>query len=286
MLYKKKLLGIHAKKVVFIQQSGLDYLREQKGKLQHTFVFSNEWLDTLPVSIVKRKGNTWEEVVIKKNWRGKFIRSSGKIEQPEKVQIFLKHAEQVGRKYLRDKSYENYPINIHSHMIDVAEALSEALVSGFSLMIDYGTIYSEPPQSILIFTRNKTLKNYLQYPGSVDITTYVDWDIWLQASKKLPLISVVCDMLLVKYFSSLPHPRIQDALRKQLKNPAVLQSSGGYILSQQLSKTFARAESESAYWFEEGIYALWKHSPFPVNSWKTKLWYIKNKFIAGSKIKE
>lgn len=276
---QKEMLKNHKEKVTFIEQSGIEYL--QMHRLEHTFIFSNEWLDTLPVHRIIKKNEKWQEIKIKKNWIGKLVKTVGEIQDEMALKNFFKYATKAGRAYENNK-YNGYPINANTKMIEVAESLCHSLVSGFSLMVDYGTVKNEPTQSILTFTRNKKVKDFLSYPGSADITTYIDWDIWIHASG-LTLQSVTCDLILLTYLTVLTQADIVESLQKQFKNPALLQSAGDYVLPHKLRKDLLEAMEKSEMWFNEGIYGGWRLSPFPASAMKTKILYMKRKLIAGGK---
>jgi len=134
--------------------------------------FSNELLDAMPVHLISREGNEdWKERLIDKLGDG-FTFVTGPIAD-EKLRRHLKKVPRFGEGI--------YETEVNLAALDWVESVSQRLIRGFVLTVDYGYPRSEfyAPEramgTLQCRAGHRTVSSPLVEIRRVDITAHVDW---------------------------------------------------------------------------------------------------------------
>ena len=147
-------------------------------------VFSNEFLDALPVHRVKADDGQWREVYI----TGDFAETIGPLSTPALADS------------LRDLPVhlmEGYRAEINLRALDWLEDIARRLKRGFVLTIDYG--YERPEYfaphhrdgTLLCYHRHTKSANPYEHIGEQDITAHVEFTSLIEHGKRLGLEPVL-----------------------------------------------------------------------------------------------
>lgn len=199
-------------------------------------LFSNEWLDALPVKVVERRDDTWYEVFVTLN-------NAGDLEETivpynnEGSEDTLNHHYSV-----EDGTRLEIPI----YMEREAKRLSEALCKGIVITVDYGYTKEElkhPSRksgSLRGYSNHNMIHNVLEHPGEMDITHHVHWDTWLSIGEKVKLqpVSVLKQkdfLLSAGILNHLNSHQSSDPFSEEQKKNRAIRS---FIMGDQLSHAF------------------------------------------------
>ncbi len=147
-------------------------------------VFSNEFLDALPVHRVRVVQGRWQEVYVTED----FAEALGPLSTPRLAD------------YLRDLPVhlmEGYTTEINLRALDWLEDIAQRLQRGFVLTIDYGyerEDYFSPQHregTLLCYHRHTRNDNPYQHIGEQDITAHVEFTSLIECGKKLGLEPVL-----------------------------------------------------------------------------------------------
>lgn len=146
------------------------------------FIFSNELFDALPVHVVENKNGNMMEVMVT------FDEDEGRL--AEKL-VPLKNARIES--YLKKSNIilkDNQRIEIPLAMEPMISKISNVLQRGLVITVDYGYKDEEwmnPAHrdgSLRGYYKHQQLKNVLQYPGEVDITSHVHFDSMIRIGEE------------------------------------------------------------------------------------------------------
>jgi SAM-dependent MidA family methyltransferase len=153
-------------------------------------VFSNEFLDALPVHRVKVHEGAWREVYVAESeptpsppgrGRGGFIETLGPLSSPRLDE------------YLRDlpvQHMEGYQTEVNLRALDWMEDVAGRLKRGFALTIDYGyghADYFAPHHrdgTLLCYHQHTKNANPYTHIGEQDITAHVEFTSLIEHGKK------------------------------------------------------------------------------------------------------
>jgi SAM-dependent MidA family methyltransferase len=153
--------------VVFYQT--MDELPELEG-----CVLSNELLDAFPVHLIEKKQGVFHEVGITVNNDNQLKEVLVDIKKETPLFTYIK--ERVP-KDLPD----GYRTEVNMDIINWLDSLNSKLLSGFIFTIDYGHSAKDyfnnarNRGTLLCYREHQVNENYLEYPGSQDITAHVNF---------------------------------------------------------------------------------------------------------------
>jgi SAM-dependent MidA family methyltransferase len=159
-------------------------------------VFSNEFLDALPVHRVKVKNGIWKEVFV-----GQAARLPSAVDEPRQAGCLPYNFEEVLgplssprlAEYLRDlpiQYMEGYQTEVNLRALDWMEDVAHRLKRGFVLTIDYGYEWPEyfAPQhrdgTLLCYHRHTKSGDPYANVGEQDITAHVEFTSLIEHGKK------------------------------------------------------------------------------------------------------
>jgi SAM-dependent MidA family methyltransferase len=133
--------------------------------------FSNELIDAMPVHLLRRKQGKWEEELVAISGDGFDF-----VSAPIADDTLRRHAEK-----LPQSLPDNYQLEINLAMPDWIKDVSEKLVRGYLLAVDYGYAREKmyaPERSngtLQCYAQHRVLGSPLREIGHADITAHVDW---------------------------------------------------------------------------------------------------------------
>jgi SAM-dependent MidA family methyltransferase len=147
-------------------------------------VFSNEFLDALPVHRVQVKNETWREVYVTSD----FDETLGPLSTPRLTEHL---------RFLPGHLMEGYRTEVNLHALDWLEEIARRFKRGFVLTIDYGYEWDEffAPHhrdgTLLCYHRHTKNDNPYQHIGEQDITAHVEFTSLIERGQKLGLEPVL-----------------------------------------------------------------------------------------------
>jgi len=147
-------------------------------------VFSNEFLDALPVHVVQVKNGVWQEICVTAD----FKESLGPLSTPP-LADFLSD--------LPGQHMEGYRTEVNLRALDWLADVAQRLKRGWIVTIDYG--YERPEYfaphhrdgTLLCYHRHTRSANPYANIGEQDITTHVEFTSFIEHGKKLGLEPVL-----------------------------------------------------------------------------------------------
>ncbi len=136
-------------------------------------IFSNELFDAFPVRVIEMKAGALREVKVTLNEDDKLMEKFFDLEE-EKILMYLKE------QGLQLKEGQRFEIPLG--MIEYIEKIASLINRGLLFTIDYGYTNKEwmlPPHqkgSLRGFYRHTLVKDPLQNPGEMDLTTHISFD--------------------------------------------------------------------------------------------------------------
>ncbi|WP_110111326.1 SAM-dependent methyltransferase [Bacillus sp. CGMCC 1.16541] len=143
----------------------------QVGKFDGV-VFSNEWLDALPVEVIEKRDGVLYEVWVA-------------LENDELVETYIPIDNQQIIDYLsqhRLSIKEGQRFEVPLQMLKAIKDISEMLNSGMVVTVDYGYTFEEwqhPARSrgsLRGYFQHQLIKNPLLHVGEMDLTTHIHFD--------------------------------------------------------------------------------------------------------------
>jgi SAM-dependent MidA family methyltransferase len=146
-------------------------------------VFANELLDAFPVHRVTRRDGELREFYVTVNTSGEFAWQLGELSN-------ARLAEHLKRPELELAESQIAEVNLE---IENWLALAASkLLRGYLILVDYGAearqLYnprSRPEGTLRSLVRHQFSDNFLENPGSRDLTTTIDWTLVRSASQEL-----------------------------------------------------------------------------------------------------
>lgn len=141
-------------------------------------VLAHEFFDALPVHLLKRDGNFWEEMLVGQSPEGLYYTSRA-LEDPS----LLAYARECEAYVPESTTLEASP-----QSAAWLQTISSFLREGFLLVIDYGYDVRElsrfPEGTLLAYQKHRTSSDILTNPGQTDITAHVNFN-WLTKCAEL-----------------------------------------------------------------------------------------------------
>jgi len=141
--------------------------------------FSNELVDAFPVSVVTRARGQLEEVYV--TAEGDDLRETlGPLSDPAIAACVAPYANQLE---------EGHRIEVNREAVQWVRTMSEKLVRGFVVTIDYGDLaerlYAEarPRGTSLAYHRHTVSEDFFSAPGECDLTAHVNFSALIDAGK-------------------------------------------------------------------------------------------------------
>jgi SAM-dependent MidA family methyltransferase len=148
--------------------SGWDQLDVSSG-----IYFSNELVDAFPVHRVMMDDEELTELYVVVDENGEFVWSTGPLSTPRLAEFIDEHSIELADEQI---------IEINLGIDDWLSAVSEKLVTGFLITVDYGADAEElyeptlrPDGTLRGFSGHGFVDNLLAGPGEYDLTTSVNW---------------------------------------------------------------------------------------------------------------
>ncbi|MEN1934773.1 SAM-dependent methyltransferase [Paenibacillus sp. 102] len=145
---------------------------EELGESFTGVVFSNELFDAFPVKVVEKRNGNLYEVRITYTDEGKLGEVVRPIEESIRSYLQRHHIE------LSEGQRFEVPLAMETYVQEVARWLKK----GLFITVDYGYIMAEwmhPAHregSLRGYYNHRLIRNPLEYPGEMDITTHIHWD--------------------------------------------------------------------------------------------------------------
>lgn len=140
-------------------------------------VFANEFLDALPVHLVRKKAGHFYEVSVGGH-EDEFRYVDGSQAEGALAEYLAKHAHQAP---------EGGLVEAHLDAVDWLERLSTAVTKGFVMFIDYGFTERERMRfhqgTLMSYWRHQADENVLRDPGQRDITSHVPFTMVMDVAK-------------------------------------------------------------------------------------------------------
>ncbi|SET62386.1 SAM-dependent methyltransferase, MidA family [Salinibacillus kushneri] len=147
-------------------------------------IFSNEYLDAQPVRVVVNRDGELKEVMVT-------VKESGQLTEIEKpcsegLYYWLK-------KWDIFPVINNQRMEVPIYMDSICNLVNKVLEKGLIFTFDYGYTYEErlsphrKDGSLRGYSRHQLVNNPLQYPGQMDITHHVPWDVWIKKGQEQEL---------------------------------------------------------------------------------------------------
>ncbi len=144
----------------------------------HGLVFGNEFLDALPVHLVRKKGGHFHEVSVA-GYEGKFQYVEGPCVKGKLAEYLAKHGQHAPDGGL---------VEAHLDAVQWLDRLSAAVKQGFVLFIDYGFTERErvrfPQGTLMSYWRHQADEDVLCKPGERDITSHVPFTMLIDEAKE------------------------------------------------------------------------------------------------------
>ncbi|MBA4535810.1 SAM-dependent methyltransferase [Bacillus aquiflavi] len=146
-------------------------------------VFSNELFDALPVHVVEKKQGQLFEVMI--GMEGNELVEKAVILQNEQLLSFLKKYQLT----LNEGQRIEIPLEMERFLENIAKSLEKGLV----VTVDYGYTTEEWMDisrrngSLRGYYKHQLVKNVLERPGEMDITSHVHFDALIQKGEEVGL---------------------------------------------------------------------------------------------------
>ena len=140
-------------------------------------IFSNEFFDALPVHVIK--GN--KELYV----------------DEEGNEIWLNVQNERINEYINRMGYSglNQVLEVCLDCIDFLKKISESLIQGYHMVIDYGYTSEELPRfpegTVVAYKDHKVIKDFTKEAGSVDITAYVNFSALIEYGKDFGLETIL-----------------------------------------------------------------------------------------------
>ncbi|GAB6065109.1 class I SAM-dependent methyltransferase [Aquifex pyrophilus] len=140
-------------------------------------IFSNEFFDALPVHVVKEG----KELYVDENGN----------------EVWLSLENERVKEFLKRMGYENLNqvVEVCLDCIDMLKRISESLVSGYHVVIDYGYTSEEisrfPEGTVLAYKEHKVVKDFLKEAGNADITAHVNFSALMEYGKDFGLETIL-----------------------------------------------------------------------------------------------
>ncbi|HIQ48139.1 MAG TPA: class I SAM-dependent methyltransferase [Aquifex aeolicus] len=140
-------------------------------------IFSNEFFDALPVHVIK--GN-----------KELYIDEKGN-------EIWLNVQDERINEYINRMGYNglNQVLEVCLDCIDFLKKISESLIRGYHMVIDYGYTSEELPRfpegTIVAYKDHKVIKDFTKESGSVDITAHVNFSALIEYGKDFGLETIL-----------------------------------------------------------------------------------------------
>jgi SAM-dependent MidA family methyltransferase len=142
--------------------------------------FSNELIDAMPVHLLRRKQGKWEE---------EFVTISGDgfdfVGAPISDEVLRRHVEKLPQSLPDD-----YQTEVNLAASDWIKQISEKLVRGYLLAVDYGyareKLYASERSNgtLQCYAQHRVLGSPLREIGHADITAHVDWTSVAEAGEQ------------------------------------------------------------------------------------------------------
>lgn len=149
-------------------------------------VFSNELFDAFPVEVIEKRDGILYEVRITYTDGGRLAEVVRPIEERIGRYLLRYHIQLVeGQRF-------EVPIAMEAYIQEVTEWLAE----GLFITVDYGYTKAEwmhPAHhegSLRGYYDHRLIRNPLQYPGGMDLTTHIHWDELKEAGEECGLCTV------------------------------------------------------------------------------------------------
>jgi len=162
----------------FIQMEKIVDLKGFEG-----MVFSNELFDALPVHVIEKENNQIFEIMIgMKN--DQLYEKKVPLSNPE-----ILHFLQESNLDLNEQQRIEIPLVMEKIIKDIAQTLTKGLV----VTADYGYTneeWREPSRregSLRGYSQHKMIRDVLQHPGEMDITTHIHFDYLIQKGEQVGL---------------------------------------------------------------------------------------------------
>jgi len=180
-IIEKSPYHIKLQKEKFKEEWFIQYIEDlTELKNYNGLMFSNELFDALPVHVVtKQKGHLYEVMVTVE--KGELVETTSPLSN-HKITSFLKeHKVAIP---------EGHRIEIPLYMEDVFLKMERALSKGMIVTIDYGYSneeWQEPVRkdgSLRGYYKHELIRNVLEHPGEMDITSHIHWDALMNLGNK------------------------------------------------------------------------------------------------------
>lgn len=150
-------------------------------------VYSNELFDAFPVEVIEKREGMLYEVRIKYNSEGRLIEILRPLDNKQIISYLQRHQIQ-----LNEGQRFEVPLQMNAYVKQLTRWLQEGLL----ITIDYGYTNEEwmhPAHregSLRSYYGHQMIRNPLQCPGEMDITTHIHWDALNMACEEQGLQTV------------------------------------------------------------------------------------------------
>ncbi|MGJ9381766.1 class I SAM-dependent methyltransferase [Salipaludibacillus sp. CF4.18] len=151
-------------------------------------IFSNEFLDAMPIHLIKQTRQSLYEIQVELNEDRALVEKEIICENPQ----ILHWIDRYG-----PKLPEYYRTEINLEMKTWIEKIASWLHKGVIFTVDYGyenreLLFPERKDgSIRGYKQHKMVRNPLENPGEMDITSHVQWDAFRLITKEVGLTEVM-----------------------------------------------------------------------------------------------
>jgi len=146
-------------------------------------VFSNEFLDALPVHRVRVRGGELKEIyVLRDPASGQITEMEGGLSD-ERISAYMKTG--------FPRWHEEWDYEVNLHMVDWLHDLDRRIEKGFVVTIDYGFLKEEYDSveraagTIVSYSRHQVVVNPYLNPGKQDITAHVNFSVILETGREM-----------------------------------------------------------------------------------------------------
>ncbi|RLQ98241.1 class I SAM-dependent methyltransferase [Falsibacillus albus] len=152
-------------------------------------VFSNEWLDALPVHVIEKKHGSLFEIMISVK-EHQLIETSIPLTNKKIISFLEEYDLNLGN---------GQRIEIPLKMIESYRQLVHSIQNGTVITIDYGYLESEWKQpylkkgSLRGYKDHRIQENYLASPGEMDLTSHIHFDVLKQLGEKNGFHSILLE---------------------------------------------------------------------------------------------
>ena len=142
-------------------------------------VFSNELFDAFPVHAVEKKNGQWHEIMVGRNAGGL-------------IGLSVPLRDKAVQSYLDERNIDlgdGWRLEIPLPAVAYYEELCKKLTRGLAVTIDYGYTDAELTDPALRegtirgYYKHRMIRDPLQYPGMMDLTSHIHWDSLIDAGE-------------------------------------------------------------------------------------------------------